>query len=200
VVLANAADAVRLLDMPDWPMQSVRGQLSWLEAAPRLGRPLPRVPISGAGYLLDMGAGRAVFGATSDAGDTDGQLRAADHARNAAQLAALSPGWAGVDPAGLQGRVGWRCTASDRLPLIGAVPQAGCAGGRLDQPRFVARHDGLYVFTGLGSRGIASAPLGAAVLAAWMTGSPLPVEASLRDALDPARFAVRRWRAAQRCR
>jgi tRNA 5-methylaminomethyl-2-thiouridine biosynthesis bifunctional protein len=121
-------------------------------------------------------------------------VRIADHARNAAQLGALSPAWSGVDPAWLNGRVGWRCTSRDRLPLIGAVPLSDGGGGRRDQPRFVARETGLHLFTALGSRGITGAALGAAVLAAWMTGAPMPVGASLRDALDPARFLVRRWR------
>jgi tRNA 5-methylaminomethyl-2-thiouridine biosynthesis bifunctional protein len=68
------------------------------------------------------------------------------------------------------------------------------SAGRLDQPRLVARAPGLYVFSALGSRGIASSTLGAQLLAAAITGSPSPVEADLLDAVDPARFVVRRFR------
>jgi tRNA 5-methylaminomethyl-2-thiouridine biosynthesis bifunctional protein len=61
---------------------------------------------------------------------------------------------------------------------------------RLDGLRHVPRchgaSHGLFVHAGLGSRGITSAALGAQVLAAWVTGAPFPVEAALRDALDPA--------------
>ena len=59
---------------------------------------------------------------------------------------------------------------------------------RFDQPRFVARAPGLFVCCALGSRGIASAALGAQVLAAAIAGAPLPAEADLLDAIDPARF------------
>jgi tRNA 5-methylaminomethyl-2-thiouridine biosynthesis bifunctional protein len=46
----------------------------------------------------------------------------------------------------------------------------------------------------LGSRGIASAALGAEVLAAAIIGAPLPAEADLLDAIDPARFLTRGFR------
>ena len=58
-------------------------------------------------------------------------------------------------------------------------------------PRHHDAHSGLYVFTGLGSRGLTQAALGAELLAAWITGAPCPVEVSLRDATDPARFSLR---------
>jgi tRNA 5-methylaminomethyl-2-thiouridine biosynthesis bifunctional protein len=90
------------------------------------------------------------------------------------------------------------------LPVIGAVPAALAVGGgssvaakasgRLDQPRLVPRASGLYVFTALGSRGIASASLGSQILAAAIAGAPAPVEADLLDAVDPARFLVRQFR------
>ena len=61
----------------------------------------------------------------------------------------------------------------------------------LDQARQVPRQPGLYVFIALGSRGITHAALGGEVLAAWITGDPVPAPASLLDALDPARFIAR---------
>jgi tRNA 5-methylaminomethyl-2-thiouridine biosynthesis bifunctional protein len=82
--------------------------------------------------------------------------------------------------------------------VIGAVPDpgAGLPGRRLDQPRLVPRAPGLFVYTALGSRGITWSALGARLLAATMTGSPLPLESSLVDAVDPARFVSRQARRA----
>jgi tRNA 5-methylaminomethyl-2-thiouridine biosynthesis bifunctional protein len=68
---------------------------------------------------------------------------------------------------------------------------------RLDQPRFVPRLPGLFVYSALGSRGITWSALGAQTLAALISGAPVPLEASLLDAVDPARFAARRTRHAQ---
>jgi tRNA 5-methylaminomethyl-2-thiouridine biosynthesis bifunctional protein len=56
------------------------------------------------------------------------------------------------------------------------------------------------LFTALGSRGITWSALCAEVLAAAVSGGTMPMEASLLDAIDPARFAVRVWRGAGRAR
>ena len=104
----------------------------------------------------------------------------------------------------LIGRVGLRWASDDRLPIIGAVPASvaermasgfvGAGSPRFDQPRFVARAPGLFVCCALGSRGIASAAFGAEVLAAAIAAAPLPAEADLLDAIDPARFLTRGFR------
>lgn len=191
VVLANAGDALRLLGHPAWPIEPVRGQVSMLNTAHTLT--LPRVPIAGAGYLLPDVKGLALFGATSQPGDMDGSVREGDHAANLEQLSRLLGRPVDVPAGALRGRTGWRWSARDRLPVIGAVPdpQGGAIDRPLDQPRFVPRLPGLYVFTALGSRGITWSPLGAQTLAALITGAPSPVEASLLDAVDPARFVSR---------
>lgn len=195
LILANAGDALRLLGSPDWPIESIRGQIS-LAPASRLA--LPRLPVAGSGYLLPPIDGCAMFGATAQAGDEDASVRDRDHAANLAQLARLLGHEVVLQPAELRGRTAWRCSAGDRLPVIGAVPDVHAAGTRLDQPRFVPRVPGLFVFSALGSRGITWSALGAQVLASWVTGTPAPLEASLLDAVDPARFVSRRVRRASR--
>ena len=212
VVLANAGDAMRLLAdagppmVPIVPMTRSRGQISTLAAAA-----LPfasKLPITGAGYLLPESQGQVIFGATSQADDNDASVRESDHRLNLAQLQRLT-GWPlDIDPQQLGGRTGWRWVTADRLPVIGAVPDlrdltaladprsrgALRSSPRLDQPRFVPRLPGLFMFTGLGSRGITWCALGAQVLAASVAGAPVPLEARLLDAIDPARFAVRQAR------
>ncbi len=195
VVLANAGDALRLLGAPRWPIDVVRGQISLL-AASAAAIALPRVPIAGSGYLLPEVKGQAVFGATAQAGDLDPAVRLADHLSNLRQLERLLGQGLAVNAAALQGRTAWRFSSYDRLPVIGAVPDetALATATRLDQPRFVPRLPGLFVFTALGSRGITWSALGAQVLASAITGAPMPLEASLLDAIDPARFISRRVR------
>ncbi len=192
VVLANAGDALRLLGAPGWPIDNVRGQIS-IGRASQLAS--ARLPIAGSGYLLPTSGGSVLFGATAQPGDLDPSVRATDHALNLAQLARLMGHETGLQPADLEGRTAWRCSAVDRLPVIGAVPDPAARGARLDQPRFVPRLPGLYVFAALGSRGITWSALGAQVLASCVTGAPAPIGASLLDAIDPARFVSRRVRA-----
>ena len=191
VVLANACDALRLLGQPHWPVRPLRGQLS-LVREPAFA--LPRVPIAGHGYLLPAlaanGGAHAMFGATVQRDDADPGVRAADHRHNLAQLERLLGRPVELEASQLDGRTAWRCSVADRLPLIGAVPDPAAATHRHDRAHRVARRAGLYVYTGLGSRGIGWSALGARVLAAWVTGTPAPVEATLLDAIDPARYAL----------
>lgn len=192
VVLANAFDALRLLQATHWPVRPVRGQISL--CADSLLR-LPRLPLAGEGYLLPSVDGNAIFGASSQADDADAQPRDADHLFNLERLARLSAQPLPA-PWQLQGRVGWRCVAHDRLPLVGAVPdEVTLADAAHERLAALPRRPGLYLFSGLGSRGIVWSELSAQLLAAQICGAPLPLEAALVDALDPARFVLRQRRA-----
>jgi tRNA 5-methylaminomethyl-2-thiouridine biosynthesis bifunctional protein len=199
VVLAAAADATRLAGAALGPLQRVRGQISSLPLD-AFDPPLtpPRLPIAGSGYVLPALSGRLVFGATSQVDSDDAAVRADDHAHNLAQLSDLMGRPFSVDAARFEGRTGWRVLAADRLPLVGAVPDLDAArtAKRLDQARFVPRRPGLFVFSALGSRGIAWSALGGRLLASLISGAPCPLESSLIDAVDPARFVTRAARRA----
>ena len=195
VVLANAGDASRLLGAPAWPVEKVRGQITLMPRAAFAGE-LPTVPIAGAGYLLPEVDGLAVFGATSQPADDDASVRTSDHLHNLAHLDRLLPSHAVRTVDDLQGRTAWRWVSDDRLPIVGAVPDllAATEDKRLDQPRLVPRLPGLYVISAFGSRGITWAMLAGRVLASMISGAPVPLETSLLDAIDPARFICRRIR------
>ena len=191
LVLANAADAARLLapwGWAPWPVSHSRGQVTYW-AGDRL--PL-RLPVAGEGYAIPLPEGGLLCGATRDEGDPedDAAPRDSDDAHNLARLQALTGISAGRAP--LQGRVGWRLQSDDRLPIAGplALPRFA-AGQRRDQPRLLPREPGLFVFTALGARGLTLAPLLARQLAAQASGAPWPLEQDLADAVDPARWAVR---------
>jgi tRNA 5-methylaminomethyl-2-thiouridine biosynthesis bifunctional protein len=200
LVLANAHDALPLLhpwmQSADWTVEAVRGQISQLPLviADALGLRAPQLPLAGAGYLLPRTAQGLLFGATSQRGDTDASVRATDHHVNLSQLEKL---YGQALPAALwslpqwQGRTGWRCMTKDRLPIVGAVPDPDMINARTHQPRLIPRIPGLHVCMGLGSRGITWAPLLAEVVASSITGAAMPLECSLLDALDPARFGAR---------
>ncbi len=207
VVLASAVSTATLLaSLPmaaNLPLAPVRGQISSLPLQD--GVVAPSLPVAGAGYVLPAHGGRLLFGATSDAQDLNPTLRDADHVRNleqAAQMGSLSTADWDATSKQLQGRVGWRATTPDRLPYVGPLPLThspsstiGQRAPRMDQPRLIPRlrdeHGGVYVITGFGSRGITWAALAGELLASWVTGSPGPMEAPLRDALDPARIVTR---------
>lgn len=167
----------------------MRGQLSHLSPA----EPRPKIPVAGLGYAIADRAQGLWCGATSQMDDGEAQLREADHLRNLTQwlsLSAQAGTAAELMPQVQGGRVGWRLAAPDRLPLVGGLALPGYVG-RQDQTRFIPRRPGLALCTAMGSRGIAWAALCAQVLAAQVSGAAVPLEASLLDAIDPARFLLR---------
>ena len=193
VVLANSNDATRLAPL-DAPLKRVRGQLTLLPAG---GLPALTAVLAGAGHLIPGAAGGAVVGATFDFNDGDAAPREEDHAGNLDRLERLLPGAAArFDPAALDGAVGFRCVAADRLPLIGEFPDAG-ALRRGAQARSLPRLPGLFGAFAYGSRGLTWAALGAELIASAVEGEPLPLEGDLADAIDPARFLLRRARRAK---
>jgi tRNA 5-methylaminomethyl-2-thiouridine biosynthesis bifunctional protein len=188
VVLANSHDAIRLVPLGT-ELKRVRGQLTLLPAGslPRL-----RTVLAGQGHLVPAGDGAAVAGATYDFEDEDAAPSEEGNAGNLARFERLLPGSAAhLDPARLTGAVGFRCVAPDRLPLIGVLPDIPAT--RFD-PRALPRLHGLYGALGYASRGLTWAVLGGELIASAMEGEPLPLEGDLADAVDPARFALRRAR------
>ena len=190
LVLAAAADVLRLAALPPQWLKRQRGQVSWAGDGATPWR--PQMPVASGGYVLPMADGRLLFGATSRDDDDDPAVRVGDHADNLARVAQWLGDASLPDPATLDGRVGWRAVTPDRLPLIGPVPAFDAPRpARADAPRLLPRQPGLWLHSGLGSRGLTTAALGGELLAAWASGTPWPVESDLVDAVDPARWLVR---------
>jgi tRNA 5-methylaminomethyl-2-thiouridine biosynthesis bifunctional protein len=188
VVLANAHDALRLAGLPAHALQSRRGQLSWWTPPPSFVHTAPRIPVASGGYVLQLNDGTVVMGATNQANDADATVRAGDHAHNLARAARLLDVTPVPDGAAMHGRVAWRAVARDRLPLIGPAPDTQAPPPRRQGVHLMPRQRGLWLHTGLGSRGITTAALGGELIASQVLGEPWPLEADLADAIDPARI------------
>lgn len=196
VVLAAAEQVGTLLSplgwtAPEW--QRSRGQVTHFPLQPGL---LRRPLSGGGGYALQLPDGTLLCGATSQPDDEDPRLREADHRDNLQRLQRLCGLQGPAEPSQLQGRVGWRLQPRDRLPLAGPLPALHLdpRAQRLDQARLVPREPGLHLLCGLGSRGLTLGPLLGEVVAARITGVPVPLERRLVDPIDPARFTVRQAR------
>jgi tRNA 5-methylaminomethyl-2-thiouridine biosynthesis bifunctional protein len=195
VILANAHAANRLLPQA-LPLTPIRGQISCLpqDMAERIDPPFHHV-LCRSGYVTPPQAGIVCVGASFDSGDADLSIRPADHAGNMQRLDELLPGAAqGIDAARLGGRVGLRCAAPDRLPLIGNLPDTTAVAGNSPTLDNLPRETGLHALLGLSARGMVWAPLAAELLASQLNGDPLPVERELARAVDPARFHLRALR------
>ncbi len=197
LILAGGASLRGLV--PDLPISPARGQVSHI---PQGRLPDIQLPACREGYLSPAVDGVHCLGASYAYGDgqcTQQPLRESEHAENLARLTGILPGMgADLDPAGLDGRVGFRATTPDRLPLVGALADTQMPLPHDIQLKDLPRREGLYGLLGLGSRGLVWAALAAEILASLIAGDPAPVETDLLRAIDPARFLLRAHRREQK--
>lgn len=165
VVVTGGWGTAQLL--PQLPLNPVAGQANWVEG-PSLR------PTAWGGYAVPTGTG-LLYGATHDRGVTEPAVSDIATETNLATLAKALPVLAKSLEACTesQARVAVRATTPDRLPLSGPVGD----------------HPGLYVLSGLGSRGFCVAPLLAEDLASQILDRPSPLPRASRERLSPTRFA-----------
>nr|WP_299244925.1 bifunctional tRNA (5-methylaminomethyl-2-thiouridine)(34)-methyltransferase MnmD/FAD-dependent 5-carboxymethylaminomethyl-2-thiouridine(34) oxidoreductase MnmC [uncultured Halomonas sp.] len=208
VVVANAWQAPAFSPLEWLPLKPIRGQVSELRLPTGVSTAsLTRVVCAG-GYALPVLEGVQTFGATFAPGDTGHELREADNATNLAEFEHMLPAYAealraeGVEfePAHMQGRASLRAASPDKSPYAGPLPDAPAwrrdyAALQKNARRAPAdasqHHPGLWISAAHGSRGLASAPLCAEVLASRICNEPMPLERELVDHLHPGRRLIR---------
>jgi tRNA 5-methylaminomethyl-2-thiouridine biosynthesis bifunctional protein len=164
-----------------WPINPLRGQVSWGLMQDIADVPMPETPVNGNGsfvHHVPTSEGPAWFaGSTFDRVNATTEVFANDHQENFQRLQALLPetaeGLQSVFEHGVRGWAGVRCSVPDRLPVVGPVDQAP---------------EGLWVNTAMGSRGLTLAVLCGELLAARWHHEPLPVERQLAQALNAQRY------------
>ncbi len=182
------------------PLRASRGQLSIITET---ARPLARAVTYG-GYAAPLPGGGTVLGATydsvTDAVDPEAALLAG-HQHNLGLCAGLLPLFTGLSPSeGLEARLAIRATTPDHMPVAGPLPRIDCYEQHYAQLRARGPTHAypqaeywphLMTMTGLGSRGLTTAPLLAELVASQVCGDPPPLERDLLASVHPARFLVR---------
>lgn len=199
-VVTTAWEAVEDARLEWLPLQPIRGQTTLLPSQGAL-KDL-KCTVCHAGYTPPAKGNVHCIGATYGLNETSTEERAADHAINIEQLRSQVPSLdSAVSSESHTGQAAVRCATADYLPIAGPVPNKAefmttYEGLRHDRKRLINKKQpnmkGLYVLTGLGSRGLTSAPLLSEILISQMTDSPPPVTRYLSQAVSPARFLKRR--------
>ena len=208
VVVTTAWQATENPLLAFLPLQPIRGQTTQLKSEGALAN--MKCTVCHDGYTPPARGGQHCIGATYGLNETTTEEREEDHQQNLAQLASNVPSLSASLPASLgamqeshqpiTGVAAVRCATSDYLPIVGSVPDKALFdttfdGLRHDRKRRIdARQpniDGLWVLTGLGSRGLTSAPILSETLVSMMFQRPLPLPRYLVQAVSPARFLRR---------
>ncbi len=164
--------------------KAIRGQVTHMPG------PLiesPQAVVCGARYLNpahnSQGSQLSVIGATFDLHSNEPKPTSESHRENIRETSAMVPRMlpaetaTGPTPEQLTGRVGFRCTTHDYQPVAG--PFYDAEGRELE---------GLYLLTGLGSKGLGYAPLLAEFIADQLTGQPCALPLSLAKRLATGRM------------
>ncbi|CAG8867477.1 tRNA 5-methylaminomethyl-2-thiouridine biosynthesis bifunctional protein MnmC [Pseudomonas fluorescens] len=204
VVLAAAAEIRAFEPCAALPLKRIRGQITRLPAT-EASRALGTV-VCADGYVAPPRRDEHTLGASFDFHSMDLTPTPAEHQGNLGLLQDISSdlaerlGAPELDPALLEGRAAFRCTSPDYLPIVGPVSAPEAFAEAYAVLRKDARQvpdiacpwlDGLYVNSGHGSRGLITAPLSGELIAAWVTGEPLPIPRPVAEACHPNRFQLR---------
>lgn len=200
IVLATGFESMDIPQLQGLPFAATRGQVEHL-SSPRALQNLKSV-ICHKGYLTPACQGINVMGSTYTKQDTQSDYRGSESIINQETLERALPDciWPKELRGNRQGRAAIRSTTPDHLPIVGAVPDLQAQKTQfsyLSKDKTLVRqinpadHSGLFVFAGLGSRGLCTAPILAELLASQICASPLPLSMEMQAMLNPNRFLIR---------
>src|SRR5690554_5271799 len=203
LVLATAYETKSLLKDSHLPIRFTRGQLSYVKRD--IAQNLSTV-ICGKSFIAPAKSDTHCIGATFGTGDANTSMEDKDHIHNLEHLGGMAEQWqSAVEKSGLAlvqgGRVGFRCTTPDHLPIVGLAPisqefvqtfaqMAKNANQIATVPAPLMQ--GLWLNLGHGAKGLISTPLCAEIIANQITQGAMPIGNSIREALWPGRFLVRK--------
>lgn len=210
VVVASGALDDDLNQFLGLPIRPVKGQVSHLRSDQQ--QTVLKTTVTHQGYtcrcVSDQGI-TAVTGATFEAPDMSEALSEAGHDENLSQATQAMPDWltAPLSMDVLQGKVGFRPTTPDHLPLVGPIVDAEWAERHYysqSHTHAVFRYPeqvyqpGLFVSNGHGARGLMSVFLAAEIIGGLVEGSAPIMPNYLYDACHPERFRIRVWRSGKK--
>ena len=211
VIMASAHTTSQMLHKCHLPLQTVRGQIDQYEL--QNDAPTVRTVITGDGYLIPDTAGptadergtaktgsskqRLWVGATHQRNNTNTTIQQQDVTTNLATSKRLARQLSLSDYP-TRSFAGIRTSTPDRLPLIGAMPDIDHYQKAYSELRHGRRHQsfappayhqGLYITTGFGSRGVTQSAFSGELLASLITGESWRCD--VLKSTHPARFFLR---------
>lgn len=199
IILANSHHAIQFEQASFLPYQALLGQTT--QANSTIQTQQLKTTLGHEGYITPEVAGQHIFGATFERDQETVTLKHYADQQNWHQLNQYLPEQAGHLINYESSHAAIRMSTPDRFPYVGAAPDKQAFyktyrelkhGRRYQQYPTAPYQKGLYLLTGLGSRGLTTSALCAEILAAEMNQEPSPIQIKLREALHPARFLIKR--------
>ncbi|TCS35894.1 bifunctional tRNA (5-methylaminomethyl-2-thiouridine)(34)-methyltransferase MnmD/FAD-dependent 5-carboxymethylaminomethyl-2-thiouridine(34) oxidoreductase MnmC [Reinekea marinisedimentorum] len=198
LVLCNGFDAKKHPHTQHLPVKPIAGQVTYLQETSTSAA--LKAVICTDRYVMPTHNQQLIIGSTFRVKTENSELKPEDNAENINALHQRLPQLNIAAQQAIGGRAGIRCTSPDYLPIVGAVSepdwlhrQFTIAVQRKQTDRLPAAEtvNGLWLNIAHGSKGLCSAHYTAKILAALISGEPLPIQAELLNKLNPNRFEVR---------
>ena len=198
VVIANAMAANQFTQTRWCQLHPKRGQISLIPEQACNIQPI-RIVCSDA-YITPTINSHYVAGATFVTADSSTEIRQSEHEENMHKVIKMIPDYHYDGSQALGGRSGIRAVSADRLPIVGPVTEEtsfntmyhdaalGSTHHKYPTPQY---HDGLYLASGFGSRGLAWIPLCTEALACLINDEPNPISKDLLNAIHPNRILMK---------
>lgn len=195
VVVCTSVDSGRLLQADCLGLEALPGRITLLRDTDLTHL---KCPVSGEGYIAHLPDGYCAVGATYELKRNGPWTEEKAHCANLEKLDSLLNKPEEVVVTGAY--CGVRAAGPGRLPVVGhavrekELLEALCDNPHLIEEQNLACQPGLWVLSGLGSRGLSMSSLCSEILASLMLGVAMPTEPRLLKTLAPSRHLRRQWK------
>lgn len=194
LILTTAMDTLLFEQSKAMPLSAARGQVTYIPTTPALNK--LKVTLCHEGYLTPISNDKHCMGATFKRHDLTESFSQQEQQDNKQKLANCIPNKEWVEQINCDHKdsnVGIRCTTRDHFPYVGALADYEETQKQYKDAQTITPtnnapfYDNLFVMTGLGSRGLCTAPLLAEMLASQINKEPLPFSTNILNSLQTNR-------------
>lgn len=192
IVLCNAHAVTQFTELKHLSLRKIRGQTSIMGAA----SPLKTV-ICGNGYITPNKQNLYTIGASFKY-VSDTEIKIEEHLENIDNLKEILPNILNnIDIQKIHGKVGFRTSTTDYLPLVGPIADYAMFNHVYQNLRKDANFwietpcpylKGLFINAAHGAKGILTAPICGEIISDYIDNTPITASESLRQALHPNRL------------
>ncbi|WP_354624487.1 FAD-dependent 5-carboxymethylaminomethyl-2-thiouridine(34) oxidoreductase MnmC [Psychromonas sp. MME2] len=194
LILACGFETLNFTQCRAIPLSAARGQVTHIATNNWLSN--LQVPLCHEGYLTPQYGGKHCMGATFKRHIMDPSFALDEQRENKLKLQKCLPNSAWtetIDCDHQEAHIGIRSTTRDHFPYVGALADYEATKTLYEDAEKslpaenAPFYENIFILTGLGSRGLCSAPLAAEILASQIEGSPLPLSKNILNAMQTNR-------------
>ncbi|AGH81117.1 bifunctional 5-methylaminomethyl-2-thiouridine-forming enzyme methyltransferase/FAD-dependent demodification enzyme [Psychromonas sp. CNPT3] len=191
LILACAMQTLDFKQCFALPFSAARGQVTHIDPTEKLKN--LRVTLCHAGYLTPANGQKHCMGATFKRHQNNVNFMASEQQENKKKLekSLRQKSWIkAINIDHKEAHVGIRCTTRDHFPYVGSIANYSLTRELNENKaqdhkiKSAKPHENLFILSGLGSRGLVSAPILSELLASQINAEPLPLSLKILESMQ----------------